>query len=298
MRALVIGGAGFIGSNLVDRLIKDNHVVAVWDNLSTGKRNNVNPRAHFINCDVTKGYDARKVLMDSFKPDVVFHLAALARVQPSIENPIEYHNANVNGTLNILNLCVECGVKRFVFSSSSSVYGDVEEKDLPTTEECGLNPMSPYALHKLVGEQYCKLFSELYDIETVCLRYSNVYGEGQPTEGAYCNVMGIFEQQKERGDKLTIVGDGKQRRDFVYVGDVVSANIKVGTTKMKFNGDIFNIGSGKSYSVNQIAQWIGGETTNIESRIEPKETLLHSGKANFILNWETTMELEKWIKNR
>jgi len=296
VRCLVTGGAGFIGSNLVDGLIKDGHIVVVWDNLFTGKRNNVNPKAHFISCDITKSYDARKVLMSEFKPDVVFHLAAFPRVEQSIQDPLTSHDINVNGTLRMLRLSAECGVKRFVLSSTSAVYG--EAKQLPTTEECELNPMSPYALHKLVGEQYCKLFSELYDIETVCLRYSNVYGEGQPTEGAYCNVMGIFEQQKERGDKLTIVGDGKQRRDFVYVGDVVSANIKVGTTKMKFNGDIFNIGSGKSYSVNQIAQWIGGETTNIESRIEPKETLLHSGKANFILNWETTMELEKWIKNR
>jgi UDP-glucose 4-epimerase len=296
MRCLVTGGAGFIGSNLVDGLVGDNHIVAVWDNLFTGKRDDVNPRAHFINCDITKSYDARKILMDSFKPDVVFHLAAFPRVEQSIQDPLTSHDINVNGTLRMLRLSAECGVKRFVLSSTSAVYG--EAKQLPTTEECELNPMSPYALHKLVGEQYCKLFSELYDIETVCLRYSNVYGEGQPTEGAYCNVMGIFEQQKERGDKLTIVGDGKQRRDFVYVGDVVAVNIKVGTTKMKFNGDIFNIGSGKSYSVNQIAQWIGGETTNIESRIEPKETLLQSGKANFVLNWETTMELEKWIKNR
>jgi len=296
MRCLVTGGAGFIGSNLVDGLIKDGHVVVVWDNLFTGERNNVNPKAHFINCDITKSYDARKVLMDSFKPDVVFHLAAFPRVEQSIQDPLTSHDINVNGTLRMLRLSAECGVKRFVLSSTSAVYG--EAKQLPTTEECELNPMSPYALHKLIGEQYCKLFSELYGIETVCLRYSNAYGEGQPTSGPYCNVMGIFEQQKERGDKLTIVGDGKQRRDFVYVGDVVAVNITVGVTKMKFNGDIFNIGSGRSYSVNQIAQWIGGETTNIEPRTEPKETLLQSGKANFVLNWKTTMELEQWIKNR
>jgi len=297
MRALVIGGAGFIGSNLVDRLIKDNHVVAVWDNLSTGKRNNVNPRAHFINCDVTKGYDARKVLMDSFKPDVVFHLAALARVQPSIENPIEYHNANVNGTLNILNLCVECGVKRFVFSSSSSVYGDVEEKDLPTTEECGLNPMSPYALHKLIGEQYCKLFSELYDIETVCLRYFNVYGERQPTEGAYCLVMGVFAQQLLNGESMTINGDGEQRRDFTYVGDVVDANIKCATTKMKWGGDVINIGAGDNRSVNQIADLMGGNRIYRDPVIEPKVTKANNGKARFLLNLKPTQDFHGWVTN-
>ena len=173
MRCLVTGGAGFIGSNLVDKLTKDGHEVQVWDNLSTGKKDNINPRAHFINCSIVGDYKSRKVLMLEFKPDVVFHLVAKARVQPSIENPIEYNNVNVNGLLNILNLCVECGVKRFVYSSSSSVYGDAEQ--LPTTEEAALNPKSPYALQKLIGEQYCKLFADIYGLETVCLRYFNVY---------------------------------------------------------------------------------------------------------------------------
>ena len=295
MKCLVVGGAGFIGSNLVDRLIKDEHEVQVWDNLSTGKRNNVNPLAYFINCDITGNYDARKVLMSEFKPDVVFHLAAMARVQPSIENPIEYHNANVNGMLNILNLCVECGVKRFIFSSSSSVYGDAEQ--VPTTEECKLNPMSPYALHKLIGEQYCKLYSELYGLETVSLRYFNVYGERQPTEGAYCLVMGVFAQQLLNGELMTINGDGEQRRDFTYVGDVVDANIKCATTKMKWEGDIFNIGAGDNRSVNQIADLLGGDSSRIhrDPVIEPKETLAHNGKAKFILNWNPTTEIEDWI---
>ena len=146
MKCLVVGGAGFIGSNLVDRLTNEGHKVQVWYNLITGKKDDVNPRAHFINCDITGNYNARKVLMSEFKPDVVFHLAAMARVQPSIENPIEFNNVNVNGLLNVLNLCVECGVKRFVYSSSSSVYGDV--KELPTTEIVPLNPKSPYALQK------------------------------------------------------------------------------------------------------------------------------------------------------
>ena len=293
MRALVIGGAGFIGSNLVDRLTKDGHEVQVWDNLSTGKRNNVNSKAHFINCDITGSYDARKELMFEFNPDVVFYLAAKARVQPSIENPIEFNNVNVNGLLNILNICVECGVKRFIYSSSSSVYGDVEQ--LPTTEEALLNPKSPYALQKLIGEQYCKLFSNLYKLETVCLRYFNVYGERQLLEGAYCLVMGKFVQQRLNGESMTIRGDGEQRRDFTYVGDVVDANMKVGFSKIKWNGDIFNVGNGDNRSVNELADMIGGDRVNIDPVIEPKETLADNSKIGFILNWKPTIKIEDWI---
>ena len=293
MKCLVIGGAGVIGSNLVDRLIQDEHEVQVWDNLSTGKRNNINPLANFINCDITKSYDARKVQMDNFKPDVVFHLAAMARVQPSIENPIEYHDANVNGMLNVLNMCVECGVKKFVFSSSSSVYGDAEQ--VPTTEECKLNPISPYALHKLIGEQYCRLYSKLYGIETVSLRYFNVYGERQLLEGAYCLVMGIFTQQRLEGKPMTINGDGEQRRDFTYVGDVVEANVKVATMKANFNGDVFNIGNGDNRSVNEIADMIGGDRIHRDPVIEPKETLANNSKARFLLDWKPTTEIEDWI---
>ena len=294
MRCLVTGGAGFIGSNLVDKLTKDGHEVQVWDNLSTGKRDNVNPRAHFINCSIVGDYRSRKVLMLEFKPDVVFHLVAKARVQPSIENPIEYNNINVNGLLNILNLCVECGVKRFVYSSSSSVYGDAEQ--LPTTEEAALNPKSPYALQKLIGEQYCKLFSDVYELETVCLRYFNVYGKRMNLDGAYRLVIPIFITQKLNGEPMTIRGDGEQRRDFTYVGDVVEANIKVGFSKIKWNGDIFNIGNGDNRSVNEIADMIGGDRIYVDPVIEPKETLANSGKASFILDWKPTIKIEDWIK--
>ena len=293
MRALVIGGAGFIGSNLVDGLIKDGHTIQVWDNLSTGDRNNVNPKAHFINCDITKSYDARKVMMGEFKPDVVFHLAAMARVQPSIENPIEFNNVNVSGLLNVLNLCVECGVKRFIFSSSSSVYGDANQ--VPTTEECKLNPISPYALQKLIGEQYCKLYSKLYGLDTVCLRYFNVYGERQSLDGAYCLVMGIFARQRLNGEPMTINGDGEQRRDFTYVGDVVESNIKASNTKIKFGGDVFNIGNGNNRSVNEIADMIGGDKLHRDPVIEPKETKADNSKALDILGWKPTTKIEDWI---
>ena len=294
MRCLVTGGAGFIGSNLVDKLTKDGHEVQVWDNLSTGKKDNINPRAHFINCSIVGDYKSRKVLMNEFNPDVVFHLAALPRVQPSIEDPIKYHNVNVNGTLNMLKLCVDCNVKRFVYSSSSSVYGDTEQ--LPTTEEAPLNPMSPYALHKVIGEQYCKLFSKLYGLETVCLRYFNVYGERQPLEGAYALVLGIFINQRLNGEPMTINGDGEQRRDFTYVGDIAEVNLKAGFSKTKWDGDIFNIGNGDNRSVNQIADMIGGSRIYRDPVVEPRETLAQNGKASFILNWKPTMKLEDWIK--
>ena len=301
MRALVTGGAGFVGTNLVNKLVNDGHEVIVFDNLLTGNQKNINKKAKFFLVDVTHlDYFVDKTMEDVMTGvDVVFHLAAFPRVEPSIENPIHAHNMNVNGTLNVLDACRRFGVKRFVLTSSSAVYGEAKT---PTTEDHPTDPMSPYALHKLIGEQYCKLFSELYDMETVCLRYSNAYGEGQPTKGAYCNVMGVFEQQKSKGEKLTIVGDGEQRRDFVYVGDIVEANIKVAFKEklltFKCIGDIFNIGYGKNYSVNQIAEWVGGETTNIPPRIEPKETLLDSSKANLILDWKPTMDLEKWIGDK
>mgnify|MGYP003654909678 CR=1 FL=1 len=254
MRCIVTGGAGFIGSNLVDRLIDNGHEVIVFDNLSTGREENINPKAKFFKVD-----------------------------------------ANVNGLVNILEMCREHNIKRFIFSSSSSVYGDVEEKDLPTSESKKLNPMSPYALHKLIGEQYCKLYSELYGIETVSLRYFNVYGHRQPTSGAYCLVMGIFAGQRLNGEPMTIRGDGEQRRDFTYVGDVVDANVRCMDYPLELNGDSFNIGNGDNRSVNEIADLIGGDRINVEPVIEPKVTLADNKEAKRILQWNPKGNLEKWI---
>ena len=290
MKCIVVGGAGFIGSNLVDKLIEDGHEVLVIDDRSTGKLENINKKAEWYNNDIS--------CMTNFSMfegvDVVFHLAAKARVQPSIENPVDFNSTNVSGTLNMLKACVDYGVKRFVYSSSSSVYGNVEQ--LPTPEEHKLNPMSPYALQKLIGEQYCKLFSELYGLETVCLRYFNVYGERQLLEGAYCLVMGIFAQQRLNGKPMTIRGDGEQRRDFTYVGDVVDANIKCMDYPLELNGDVFNIGNGDNRSVNQLADMIGGDRVNVEPVIEPKETLADNSKAKRVLGWKTTVKIEDWIK--
>ena len=289
MKCLVTGGAGFIGSNLVDRLIDDGHEVVVIDDLSTGDINNLNPKASFYERDLT----LKNEWLMFRGVDVVFHMACLARVQLSIEEPLLYHNKNVNGLVNLLEACRKHNVKRIVFSSSSSVYGDGEQ--IPTTEECKLDPMSPYALHKLIGEQYCKLYSDLYGIESVSLRYFNVYGERQPTEGAYCLVMGIFAGQRLDDKPMTIRGDGENRRDFTYVGDVVEANVKCMDYPLELNGDVFNIGNGDNRSVNQIADLIGGDRVTVESVIEPKETLANYDKANKVLGWKPTGDLEEWI---
>ena len=295
MRCIVTGGAGFIGSNLVDKLISDGHEVIVFDDLSTGKEENINPKAKLFKFDISKEEFFEIPIMEDIMTgvDVVFHMACLARVQPSIEEPLLYHNKNVNGLVNMLEACRKYDVQRFVFSSSSSVYGDAEE--VPTSENCKLNPMSPYAIHKLIGEQYCKLYSELYNIETVSLRYFNVYGDRQPTEGAYCLVMGIFAGQMLKGAPMTIRGDGGQRRDFTYVDDVIDANIKCMDYPLELNGDVFNIGNGDNLSVSDIADLMGGSRVHIESVTEPRETLANYDKANKVLGWSPKGDLQKWI---
>ena len=293
MRCIVTGGAGFIGSNLVDRLVNEGHEVIVIDNLSTGKKENLNEEVKFYHKDLTEM--RRETDFSVFEGvDVVFHLACLARVQLSIENPHLYHDKNVNGLVNVLEGCRKHGVSRLVFSSSSSVYGDAEE--VPTSENCKLNPMSPYALHKLIGEQYCKLYSELYGIDTVSLRYFNVYGDRQPTEGAYCLVMGIFAGQRLNNKPMTIRGDGEQRRDFTHVDDVVDANIRcMEYVDVEFKGDVYNIGNGDNRSVNEIADLIDGDRISVQPVIEPKETLANYDKANKVLGWSPKGDLEQWI---
>tara|TARA_B100000073_G_scaffold271369_1_gene231111 strand:- start:375 stop:1280 length:906 start_codon:yes stop_codon:yes gene_type:complete len=293
MRCLVTGGAGFIGSHLVDELIKDGHEVVVIDNLSTGKRENINPKADFHNEDICKMHV--KGLCSMFEGvDVVFHTAAKARVQPSIQNPTEFNDVNVGGTLNVLQACVDYEVNRFVFSSSSSVYG--ETKDLPTSELSETNPMSPYALQKLIGEQYCKLYTEIHDLETVCLRYFNVYGDRMSMDGAYKLVISTFTDQMLRGAPMTIRGDGEQRRDFTYVGDVVDANIRVGFYEHPIWAKVYNVGNGDNRSVNQIADMMGGSRVHVKPVTEPRETLAENTNIKNQMNWKPTMKIEDWIK--
>jgi UDP-glucose 4-epimerase len=292
-KVIVTGGAGFIGSNLVDKLIDNGVEVIILDDLSTGKKENINPKAKFINCDIS--VVPQSLLISYIEgADIIFHLAALARVQPSIENPLPYNDVNISGTLNILFAAHKANVSRVVYSASSSAYGETEI--FPTPETAPTNPLSPYGLQKYVGEQYCKMFSEVYGLDTVSLRYFNVYGERMSLEGAYCLAMGIFAKQMLDKKPLTITNDGNQRRDFTYVGDVVNANILAATYYDQLSGDVFNIGNGNNFSINEVADLLGGEKTYGEERIEPFETLADNSKAKLILGWEPKGNLSSWIK--
>ncbi len=290
-KVLVTGGAGFIGSNLVDALIERGDEVIIIDNLATGKKENINPKAKFFNEDIRN--------LEKIKPlfkgvDYVFHFAAFPRVQPSIEDPITSNDINLNGTLNVLVAARDAGVKKFVYSASSSAYGNQEK--MPLSEDMSALPISPYGLQKYIGELYCRLFSYVYKLPTVSLRYFNVYGRRQATEGAYCLVMGIFVRQRLNGEPMTIVGDGEQRRDFTSITDVVRANILAAESEKVGNGEVINIGRGNNYSINELAKMIGGPTVNVAPRIEPKETLADNSLARELLGWEPTVELPEWMK--
>ena len=293
MKHIVTGGCGFIGSNLVDKLIDLGHEVIIFDNISSGKVENINPKARFIEVDISEDYFDECI--DWFDGvDTVFHTAARARVQPSIIDPISFNKTNVDGTLTLLKMAVDSGVRRFVYSASSSAYGNTNV--LPTPESHSTNPLSPYGAQKLMGEIYCKTFSQVYDIETVSLRYFNVYGERQLLEGAYCLVMGIFLQQRLNNKPMTIRGDGEQRRDFTYVTDVVDANIKASQSDKVGKGEVINVGNGNNRSVNQIADMIGGDRITVDPVVEPRETLADNTKAHELLDWKPTMIIEDWVK--
>jgi UDP-glucose 4-epimerase len=291
MKCIVTGGGGFIGSNIVDRLVNDGHEVIIIDNLSSGKKEFLNKKAYFYNIDLSVNQD-----LYMFKDvDFVFHVAAFAEVDPSIKNPLPYHNANINATLNILLACRKYNIKRMIYSASSSCYGNPTE--IPTTENAKIEPMSPYALQKLVGEEYCRLFSNLYGLETVCLRYFNVYGNRQRNEGAYALVTGIFLRQLNNGEVLTITGDGEQERDFVNVSDVVEANILASTSNKVGCGESINIGNGVAITINEIANAISNNICYVEKRHEPDITLSDISKAYELLGWKPKADIKKWIEN-
>jgi len=291
MKIIVTGGAGFIGSHIVDALIEEGYEVHIVDNMSAGKKENVNKKAILHIVDIRE----KEKLIPIFKDaKYVFHEAAMPRVQYSIDNPIETNDINVNGLLNVLEACRLNKVERLVFASSSSIYGDPDV--LPTTEEMNVNPMSPYATHKYIGEVYLKLYSKIYNLETVCLRYFNVYGPRLNPEGAYPLVIGYFMKLLKEGKKLTITGDGEQTRDFVYVSDVVKANILAMTGVNIGNGEVINIGGSKRYSINYIAELIGGEVEHIAPRVEPHDTEADIKKAKSLLGWSASVTLEEGIK--
>jgi len=290
-KCLVTGGAGFIGSNLVDELINQNHEVVVIDNLSTGKKEYLNSQAEFHEADIRKLKQIKPLFSDI---DYVFHLAAFPRVQPSIEDPATANDINLNGTLNVLIAARDAKAKKVIYSASSSAYGDQEK--MPLTEDMLAHALSPYGLQKYVGELYCRLFSDIYGLPTVSLRYFNVYGRRQALAGAYCLVMGIFVRQRLNNQPMTITGDGTNRRDYTSVIDAVRANILAAQSDRVGKGEVINIGRGNNFSVNELAAMIGGPVKHIEPRIEPKETLADNSLAKKLLGWEPTINLPDWLE--
>lgn len=294
MKVLVTGGAGFIGSNLVDALISKGYEVGIIDDFSTGKRSNVNTKATLYEVSLHKASTEELVeILTGYEK--VFHTAAFARVQPSIVDPILFNEVNVNGTLNLLFACTKAGVKRVVYSASSSAYGNTEI--FPTPETAGTDPMSPYGLQKYIGEQYCRMFSLVYGLDTVNLRYFNIYGPRMNFEGAYKTVIGVFGQQKALGKPLTITNDGEQSRDFTHVYDVVDANIRASEYEGKLNGEVFNIGNGRDITINKIAELISSEKVYIGNVLEPTKNNADNTKAKQMLGWEPKHNVEDFILN-
>jgi len=290
MNVLVTGGAGFIGSNLVERLLKDGHKVTVIDNLSTGKRENVPEEGHFLESDIA---DLEKIQPAFQGMEVVFHVAAIPRISRSIEDPASTFRSNVIGTLNVFLAARDAGAKRVVYSASSSAYG-VQSK-LPLSEDMPAKPLSPYGLSKYIGEELCWEFTELYGLDTLSLRYFNVYGPRMDIEGDYATVIGKFLRLKAEGTPLTVVGDGKQTRDFTNVSDVVEANILASKVK-RGGGEVVNIGAGENHSVLEIAEIIGGEYVHVPERPgEVHDTLADITKAKRILGWEPQISLREGI---
>jgi len=295
MKVLVTGGTGFIGSNLVNKLVELDYQVEVIDN-NLSDAGKINKKANYHQYDLSDVNNLNQVSRILNSVDSVFHLAAKARVQPSIDDPVGYELNNTLSTVNILKACVDSDVRRFVYSSSSSVYGDND--NMPLKENFKPNPLSPYGAQKYYGEILCNTFAEVYDIETVSLRYFNVYGEGQNIGGAYSLVIGIFFDQMLSGKPLTIRGDGTQKRDFTYVGDVVNANILASESHMVGSGEVLNIGNGDNRTINQIASLFDVKKEYIEPVLEPKETLADIKLAKDLLNWEPTTSVDSWIKQQ
>lgn len=293
MKYIVTGGAGFIGSNLVDLLIDEGHEIDVIDNFSSGKKENCNEKAKYHNIDISdqSNYDELKKILA--KSDGVFHLAALPRVQESIDNPLHFEKNNTLSTINILKACADMNVKRLVYSASSSAYGNTI--NLPSKEEDPIDPISPYAMQKYYGEVACRMFANVYGIETVSLRYFNVYGERQSLEGAYALVMCVFARQRLNNEPMTIRGDGEQRRDFTHVKDIARANLLAMTSEKVGAGEVINIGNSDNRSVNQIAAMIGGPTVTVDPVVEPRETLANNSKAKNLLGWSPSVIIEEWV---
>lgn len=290
-KVIVTGGAGFIGSHLVDTLIEKGYETHIIDNLSGGLKERVNPKAVFHLADI-RNFEQIAPIFKNTK--FVFHTAALPRVQPSIQDPRTTHDVNVTGTLNVLIAARDAGVKRLVYSASSSAYGD--QDSLPLHEGMEARPMSPYGLQKYIGELNCRLFSQIYGIKTVSLRYFNVYGPRASVGGAYSLVVSKFLEQRKNGEPMTLVPDGNQSRDFTNVRDVVRANILATESPKVGNGEVINIGGGRPYSILEVSNLIGGPQIWVEPRLEPKHTAAGISKAEKLLNWKPEVKFEDGIQ--
>jgi UDP-glucose 4-epimerase len=293
MKAAVVGGAGFIGSNLVDALVEGGNDVLVVDNLSTGYRSNLNPAAALEDIDIAT--DSERLTSALHGREVVFLTAALARVPRSIEDPVGTHAVNVTGALRVFKAAVDAGVRRVVYSSSSSVYGD--QPVLPLTEDMPTAPINPYACQKLMSEIYARNFAHIFGLETVCLRYFNVYGPRQVTEGAYRLVIGIFLDQQRQGLPLTIHGDGEQTRDFTWVGDVVRANLLAAESDRVGRGEPINIGAGNEVSIKRIAELIGGPVVYGPPRgFDERFKRAGIDRARELLGWEPRVQIDEGMR--
>ncbi|MEK7665112.1 MAG: SDR family NAD(P)-dependent oxidoreductase [Patescibacteria group bacterium] len=292
MKCLVTGGAGFIGSHLVDKLIEKKYKVVVVDDLSAGKKENLNQKAVFYKVDIC---DFEKIKPLFKGVDFVFHLAAIPKVSSSVEDPAGTSKINILGTINVFKAALDNGVKRVVFASSSAVYGN--QKKLPLKEDLKLNPLSPYGLQKLTGEQFAKLFTDLYKLPVVSLRYFNVYGPRIDFNSDYSLVIGKFLRQKAQKKPLTIFGLGNQTRAFCYVADVVSANIKAAESKKLKGGEIINIGQKKSFSINYLSRLVGGKVQHLQERAgDLVYSLSDISLAKKLLKWEPKYSLKQGLE--
>lgn len=289
---LVTGGAGFIGTNLVIELLKQNHEVVVYDNFSSGKFDNrIQVGATYVEGDIR---DYKKLKDSMAGVQGVFHMAAIPRMPYSVEYPLETNDNNVNGAVTVLLAARDAGIQRVVYSASSSAYGN--QSVMPFVETMKPCPMSPYGLQKYIGEEYARLFFELYGLETVSLRYFNVYGNFSDPNGAYALVIGKFLQQKKRGEPMTVCGDGEYYRDYTHVYDVARANILAMESKNVGHGEVINIGNKHPYSVNDLVRIIGGPSVSAPDRPgDPRRTEADITRAQTLLGWQPTVTLEEGI---
>ena len=294
--SIVTGGAGFIGSHIVEKLKRLDHMVVVIDN-EYSDNDNFHWRKDTlnVNIDITDYKALKKAFTGA---DYIFHCAAEARIGPAIENPVNALNINTMGTCNVLQCAREVGAKKVLYSSTSSGYGLNEAPNVETQPDDCLNP---YSVSKIAGEKLCKMYTDLYGLNTIIFRYFNVFGERAPRKGQYAPVTGIFLRQKAAGEPLTIVGDGEQRRDYIYVKDVANANVMAAISNPDDDayGQVYNVGSGKNYSVNEIASFISDDTINIPPRIgEARNSLANIDKIQKTFAWKPEVDVEQWIKTQ